>query len=96
MDNRMLENKTIIDTLMFLEYGKFSERKKYLKDFHNDGVSLNGFVFQADVWCWIVWKPTDIGKNPEYKGESLFKVIPNTINEDKIGVVLDSQHWTYP
>lgn len=95
MQNRTKENKIISNTLRFLEYGKFSERKKYLKDFHHDGVSLNGFVLQRETWCWLIWKPTDIEKEPQYKGEPVVKVVPNTVSMGMIEAVLEFIPWTY-
>lgn len=93
--NKQKENKIIKETLIFLEKAPYSERKSYIKDFCGDGVEINGYIFEKDVWCWLVWKPTDIGNNPEYKGEPIVKVIPRNINLDNIEAVLDAQPWTY-
>ena len=95
MKNNKNENAIIKETLIFLEKAPYKERKLYIKDFNGDGVEMIGYVFQEKTWCWLIWKPTDIGKNPEYKGESLVKVIPQTIDLDNIEIVLDAQPWTY-
>lgn len=58
---------------------------------------VDGFEFEHDVWCWIVWKPTDISRNPEYKGEPLAKVVPNIapLTREQIEIILDAQPWCY-
>ena len=89
------ENKIIADTIRFLENGNYHDRKKYLKDYHSGGVNLNGFIIQRKVYCWLIWKPTDFNKKPEYKGEPLLKVVPNTIDMNQIEKVLNMQHWNY-
>ena len=92
--NRQQENKAIIDAINLLENGQYRDKKPYLKAIRNGGASINGFVFEQSDWCWIVWKPTDIDKNPEYKGEPLAKVVPRVYIRD-IGAILDAQSWTY-
>ena len=89
------ENQTIIETLKFLETGSYHERKEYLKDYNSKGVFLNGFTFLKDAFCYVVSKATDIGTNPEYKGEDLLKAIPRFSAWDKMDAVLQSQPWTY-
>ena len=91
----MTENETIIQTLYFLEHGKFSERKPYIHDYMNNGVKLNGFVFQKDTWCYLIWKPTDIAKDPRFKGEPLYKAIPDNVDWKDMETVLNAQRWTY-
>ncbi len=89
------ENYKIQEAIKFFKYGKFSEKKKYISELYSNGTSFNGFTFVKDSWCWIIWKPTDIAKNPEYKGEPLCKVIPDTVPITNIFKVLDAQPWTY-
>jgi len=89
------ENKIITEALKFLTFGKWSERKKYVHDTLSKGTEINGYTFQQDTWCWLIWKPTDISKNPEFKGESLVKVVPFNIKMSKIADVLNAQPWTY-
>ena len=94
------ENEIIMEAIKFFKYGNryggFRERMPYLKALRTEnGATYNGFIFKKDLWCWIVWKPTDIGKNPEYKGEPLCKVIPDTVPVENIPDVLDVQPWTY-
>lgn len=89
------ENEIIKESIMFLKEAPYRERKQYIKDYHGRGVEINGFTIQMDVWCWIIWKPTDFSKNPEYNGEPLCKVVPRFTELDKIGDVLDTQAWTY-
>lgn len=89
------ENEVIKESIMFLEKAPYKERKQYIKDYHKDGVDINGYTIQCDTWCWLIWKPTDMGENPEYKGELLVKVVPRNIDLNKIDVVLNAQSWTY-
>lgn len=93
----MSENQRIIDAIVLLNKGKYSERKAYLMEIAKNGATtINGFNFISDVWCWVVSKPTDISKQPQYKGESLHKVIPKNITgASEINAVLDSQLWFY-
>lgn len=94
--DRHEENMMIADAIKFFKYGKFSDRKAYIKELRTGkGASYNGFTFKESTWCWIVWKPTDIGKEAQYKGEPLCKVIPINVFIDKIPVILDAQPWTY-
>lgn len=93
--NKMKENKIIKEAIRFLENAPYRERKPYMKDYHGDGVEINGFVIIKDVWCWIIFKPTDIWEHPEFKGESLVKVVPRTVSFDNIEKVLELQSWTY-
>lgn len=89
------ENKIIVDAIKFLEDAPFKERKPYLKDFYGKGVELNGYKFQRETWCWLIWKPTDIDIQPEYKGEPLVKIVPNTVEINRIAEILNAQPWTY-
>ena len=90
------ENVTIMKAIEFFTKGKFSERKPFLKEaYSNKGALYNGFRFNKEVWCWIVWKPTNIDSAPQYKGESLCKVIPDTVPIENIPDVLEAQPWTY-
>lgn len=98
------ESMIIAEVIQMLEDGPWEERKKYLKDLRSeDGALINGFRFQQDTWCWLVWKPTDIWKQPQYKGEPLYKVVPRdtinprrgTVKLENIAKVLDLQHWLY-
>lgn len=92
--NKQEENLLIEDAIDFFTLGKFSEVRPFLeKLITNEGVSYNGFTFNRDAWCWIVWKPTDINRDPQYKGDPLYKVIPR--NASDISKVLDAQPWTY-
>ena len=90
------ENKAIMEAIKFFTKGKFGERKPYLKEaYSNKGALYNGFRFNKEVWCWVVWKVTDIDSAPQYKGESLCKVIPDNVPVENIPVILDAQPWTY-
>jgi len=90
------ENNHIIQAIKFLEKAPYRERKPYLEDYiRGNGAEINGFTILREMWCWIIQKPTDIDKNPEYKGEPLYKVVPRLTDFDKMDVVLDSQPWTY-
>ena len=98
------ESMNIGEIIQMLEDGPWEERKKYLKDLRSeDGALINGFRFQQDTWCWLIWKPTSIEKEPQYKGEPLLKVVPrHTINSrrgaakfENVAKILDLQHWVY-
>ena len=90
------ENNLIIQAIKFLEEAPYSKRKPYLEDYiRGNGAEINEFIIQRETWCWLIWKPTDIGKQPQYKGEPLCKVVPRFTDFDKIETVLDSQPWTY-
>ena len=90
------ENNLIIQAIKFLEKAPYHDRKLYLEDYiKGNGAKINGFTILRKTWCWIIFKSTDIGKNPEYKGEPLCKVVPRFTNFNKIDVVLNSQPWTY-
>lgn len=91
----MPENQIIVNALKFLEKGKFRERKPYIKPFREMGVELNGYTFKKELWCYLIWKSTDLGKQPQFKGEPLVKVIPVNVPFDKMEVVLNAQPWTY-
>ena len=93
--NKNEENTMIEETLIFLEKGKFKDRKPYLKDFLNEGVEIKGYIFRKDGWSYIIEKPTDIGNNPEYKGEPLIKIVPTTNDLRKTHTVLNAQPWVY-
>ena len=61
----MSENQRIIDAIVLLDKGKYSERKVHLMEIVKNGATtINGFNFIRDVWCWVVFKPTDISKQP--------------------------------
>lgn len=91
-----LENKKIADAIKLFTHGKYREKKPYLADLRTtEGAYYNGFTFNKEVYCWVVWKATDIETEPEYKGEPLYKVIPDNVPIDKIPAVLDAQPWTY-
>lgn len=94
---QMSENQRIIDAIILLNQGKYSERRVHLQEMSKNGsTTINGFNFVQDIWCWVVFKPTDIVKNPEYKGEPLCKVIPRNITDPrKIETVLKCQSWLY-
>ena len=90
------ENKIIMDAIKFLEKAPYGKRKHYMKDYlHGNGVEINGYIFQKDVWDWLIWKPTDLGEQPQFKGEPLVKVVPTFIEIENIGKALDLQPWTY-
>lgn len=89
------ENETIVDIIDEIEHCELSKRVKYLKECYKDGLKLDGFIFQRSSMCWIILKPTDIGKQPEYKGEPLVKVVPLSVPIDKLATVLDAQPWVY-
>ena len=94
--NKMNENKEISETINLLENGQYRERKDYLKKLRDNGsVEIGNFLYEEDVWCWVVWKPTDEWEQPQYKGDPLSKVVPRFMDKDKIADVLNAQSWIY-
>lgn len=94
--NSQMEAIAIMEAIDFFKHGRYSERKEYLKELRDGkGASFNGFIFQKELWCWLVWKPTDMDEQPQFKGESLVKIIPDNVEIEKIPDVLDAQAWTY-
>ncbi len=87
------ENRKILDALKQVSVNYKLKTQAYNKE----GVEVNGFVIIKDTWSWNIWKPTDIGAQPEYKGEPLIKVVPFNVHldENRINAVLDAQPWTY-
>lgn len=92
------ENKKIAKAIRLLEDGQWKERKDYLYQMREKGFcSIDGFEFQEEICCWVVWKPTDIEKDPQWKGEPLYKVVPRTyLSERQIINILSNQSWIYP
>ena len=93
------ENKEIAKTIYMLERGKYKDKKEYLKKLYEsefNSVTIGSYEYMLDAWCWVIWKETDPEKNPEYKGESLFKVIPRYADKDRIPAMLKAQAWIYP
>jgi len=94
--NRQKENKLIQKTFNFLKNGKFREKAPYVNKLQKgETVTLNGFSFTKELYCWIIWKPTDEEKEPQYKGEPLYKCVPFNVPIENIPIVLDAQPWTY-
>ena len=90
------ENKFIAEKIHFLDAAPYRERKEYIKELYEKGsVKFDKYTFQQDTYCWIIWKDTDIGEQPQFKGEPICKVVPTFTNFDKIGDVLNAQAWTY-
>lgn len=87
------ENQLIFEALVSLERN-YKLRAEAMKA---EGVKINGFTMLKRTWCYIILKPTDIGKQPQYKGEELVKIIPETIKLRRVYVdmALKSQSWTY-
>ena len=96
--NKMSENKKIAEAYEFFEgpnCARFGERKPLLKDYYGNGVEMNGFILRHCAEGVEVWKPTDIGKDPQYKGEPLLKIIPFTVATGRVIDILECQRWTY-
>lgn len=94
--NRQKENELIQETINFLTNGKFKERSPYIKTLASGAtISLNGFAFGKELYCWIIWKSTDEEEEPQYKGEPLYKCVPFNVPIKNIPIVLDAQPWKY-
>lgn len=92
------ENKKIAKAIRLLENGQWREIKEYFYQMEEKGFcSIDGFEFQEEIFCWVVWKPTDIENDPQWEGESLYKVVPKThLSERQIINILGNQLWIYP
>lgn len=57
------------------------------------------YIYQnADTsYNYYIWKVTDMYTHPEYKGEELLKIVPQTLFNEraKITAVLELQDWVY-
>ena len=94
--NSMKENEIIKNTIDVLEHGDYEGRKQLIKQLHDNGyVVVDGLIFRDEGICWSVWKPTNEYVNPEYKGQSLSKIVPAYMEIDRIPQVLDAQQWVY-
>lgn len=88
----MTENELIVDAIKKIDH----DHKLMAKAIDTvEGVSINGFAIYKDVWCWVIYKPSDIKKQPEYRGEPLVKVVPDIIDYDDMETVLNLQGWVY-
>lgn len=78
--------REVVDIVCLLESGDYHKLKPYAKDLRSEkGANINGYIVHRDVHCWLIWKPTDIGEHPEWKGEPLLMVIPQML-EDKFAI----------
>lgn len=86
------ENEQIFEALVSLE-----RNYKLRSEARDGGVKINGFTILIQPWCYVIFKPTDIEKEPQYKGEELVKIIPETtkLRRVYIDMALNSQSWTY-
>ena len=93
--NRQKENVSIVEAIRFFKYGCFSERKQYMAALRSGGATYNGYTFFKELYCWVIWKPTDLATQPQFKGDPLYKVIPDNVPIENIPAILDAQPWTY-
>ena len=94
------ENGKIARRLWFLEHAPYSEKKQYELDLLGEGAKIEGYIYQKEAFCWLIWKPTDLRKNPEWKGEPLLKEVPDNVvsygrSINDIIKVLEAQPWVY-
>lgn len=91
------DSMKVAEIIYLVESGRYKDRKRYIYELNEKGnVTIEGYTIEKELWCWVVWKPTDIGKNPEFKGEPLVKVVPRLyLNKEDIKAVLDAQPWNY-
>ena len=87
----------VAEIVYMLENGQYKERKQYIKELYEKGqVTIKGYTIEKDLWCWVIWKPTDIDKDPGFKGEPLVKVVPRLyLDKEEIEAILDAQPWNY-
>ena len=86
----------IISNLERREYDAVKEYGATISDLREDGIKVGGVTIQKTLWAYLIWKPTDLGEQPQYKGEPVLKIVPVFIDdEDRIATILDAQMWTY-
>ena len=93
-----MENKKLAKIIFELEdMHPWKEVKPYIDELHKNGqVNIDGFIFEEDDYCWLIWKPTDFGEHPEWKGEPLLKIVPKLLDsEEEILKVLEISSWQY-
>lgn len=92
MRNTMRDNEIISNTIALLEgEGNYQERKPYLAQLNeNKFVSVDGFAFAHDVWCWVVSTTSD-------DDNDVYKVVPRFIKDkEAIKTILKAQKWIRP
>lgn len=78
--------REVVDIVCLLESHDYHKVKQYIKDLRTEeGAKINGYIVNKDVHCYLIWKPTDIGEHPEWKGEPLLMIIPQWL-EDKFAI----------
>lgn len=101
----MKEESNIAKDVCYIEHLSFKERKEKELLFRREGnefysidiLEYNGYEYQYEEYCLVVWKPTDINVQPEFKGHPLYKVIPcpSLLSEEQIEAILENQPWVY-
>lgn len=56
---------------------------------------VNGYIFKDACGHYEIYKPTDIEKEPQFKGEPLLKTVPGEVDPSFIEQILDHQLWIY-
>lgn len=96
------ESKHLARAIGMMENGPYASTTMYRKFRRN--LIVNGYFIvdkiykvEEDTYCWLIWKETDISKDPQWKGEPLLKVIPKFTlrTEMEIKQCLDLQGWAY-
>ena len=91
------ESQVIAEIILTLQHPRTKEgRDQYHMAFTSDGVKIKGYEFRRFTYCFVVWKPTDFQKDPQWKGEPLCKIVPDTIlTKQQIETILEAQPWLY-
>lgn len=91
----MKDKYTLAKLLIDFKHKKFKERKPY---HYGEEMALSDmYSIHKELYGCTIWKTTNIGENPEFKGEPLCTYIPFWENYDFNGLVklLDNLYWHY-
>lgn len=95
---RSMESKKLAEIIFKLEdMHPWKEVKPMLDELHKEGVlQLDGYKFQRETYCWLIWKETDFGEHPEWKGEDLLKIVPVFLEtKEKVQQFIEMSDWLY-
>ena len=95
----MSENERIINAIKRITIERRQNEELYDAFRKDRKVEIDGFIFVEDIYILQIWKRTDIRRNPQWKGQSLLKVLPillvDSLDWDLIRKNLESQYWGY-
>lgn len=93
-----MENLKLAEIIFKLEdMHPWKEVKPLLDELHKNGkVRIDEFEICQETYCWTIWKDTDLGEHPEYKGEPLLKIVPKFLQtKEEILKFIEMSSWHY-